>query len=456
MAVAAPAAPESGAAAPSGEEEVRARRGSTAAGYLRQVFGFVADNPVVRWIEGTLGITASGLVLALLIVLGWLLAHHFGGRALYLMCYAGVAVLAGAYVVSRRRPPVTAVRSKIPTRAREGQRLTIEITLSAKRRVTTLLLQEKLPPFLGRSLVRPVAVVSPGRPQKHTYLLEPKLRGVYRVGPTSVSWNDPFGLTRGEMHLAEPVEILVHPATELAYDRPLTRQWEDPPIRPPRSKPWPTGFEFYGMRDYVAGDDLRRVVWRAAARTGKLMVRESEQGVTDRVVILLNTMRNVHRPGRPSETFETAVRAAASLGVRHLRDGFSVSLEANSKQLAKNLRGPRARLLLLDHLARVEMDREPLSRSVERLLMGPKAHAHYIVLTPHLSQQAAGRLRLLTETGASLLVVTILWEDFDPLTERRAAEIGAQIVNLKPGQPLSGVTARSLGAGINLAALGAR
>ena len=53
------------------------------------------------------------------------------------------------------------------------------------------------------------------------------------------------------------------------FDRPLTRMWEDPPFRPPVSKPWPQGFEFYGMRDYVAGTTRGASSGRAAARTGR-------------------------------------------------------------------------------------------------------------------------------------------------------------------------------------------
>jgi hypothetical protein len=85
----------------------------------------------------------------------------------------------------------------------------------------------------------------------------------------------------------------VHPRVEQVSDRPLSRQFEDPPIRPPVSKPWPSGFEFYGMREYVPGDDLRRIVWRASARTGKVMVREAEQGITDHVTVVLDTEHDV-------------------------------------------------------------------------------------------------------------------------------------------------------------------
>ena len=118
-----------------------------------------------------------------------------------------------------------------------------------------------------------------------------------------------------------------------------SREWEDPPIRPPVSQPWPTGFEFYGMRDYVDGDDPRRIVWRKTAQmldehgNGRYLVRESEQGITDRVNLFLDTDAEFHSPGDPSETFELAVRVAASLGARHLNDGFSVSVDVNSARL---------------------------------------------------------------------------------------------------------------------------
>ena len=41
-------------------------------------------------------------------------------------------------------------------------------------------------------------------------------------------------------------------------------------------------------------------------------------------------------------------RVAASLGVRHLRDGYEVRLEGNSGPLVRPLRGMAKQLLLLD------------------------------------------------------------------------------------------------------------
>ena len=79
------------------------------------------------------------------------------------------------------------------------------------------------------------------------------------------------------------------------------------------------------MREYAPGDDLRRIVWRAQARTGKLMVREAEQGITDHITIILDTDRGTHsRDGEGlSESFEAgdpgrgvARRAPPARGLR--------------------------------------------------------------------------------------------------------------------------------------------
>ncbi len=192
--------------------------------------------------------------------------------------------------------------------------------------------------------------------------------------------------------VAEPFELLVHPKVELVSDRPLTRAFEDPPMRPPVSKPWPSGLEFYGMREYVPGDDLRRIVWRASARTGKIMVREAEQGITDRITIILDTDRGSHsRDGEGlSESFEMGIRAAASLGVRHLREGYQVKVETNAGPLTRTLQGADKQLLLLDGLARLDMGREPLESVIRRLLSTGQRDAHNILITPAARRRRSG------------------------------------------------------------------
>jgi uncharacterized protein (DUF58 family) len=408
----------------------------------------IARTGTLAQLERLLGLTVTGMGVAVVAAIGWLAAYTFGGKSLYILVYCAVLLVAAAAVIARRGRKVSASRSELPRRMREGQTTEVELTLSAKHRLASFVIEEQLNPLLGNTVRIPIATLRPDLDLTYRYELRPILRGVYKVGPLNAVWTDPLGLARHEQQLLAPDEVLVHPNTELIYDRPLTRMWEDPPIRPPVSKPWPQGFEFYGMRDYVRGDDLRRMVWRAVARTGKFLVRESEQGITDKVVVLIDTDKTWHSPGQPSETFELAVRVAASLGVKHIKDGFAVSLDANDAELARNLRGPRARILYLDELARLNPSSQPLAKAIERRLQDPQRHVHLILITPHLDAQAAARMRLMVERGVSVLVAAIVWEEVDPNSIRRAEEIGAQVVQVRPGTALAGVFAHSLGAGI--------
>lgn len=405
-------------------------------------------------ILGRIGLTVSGAGLIAAAIVGWLLARFIGSRTMFLLAYGVIALIGLSWFLGRRRLAVEANRSDLPTRVREGQTVEVGLMLKAKRRITTIVLEEELPTFFGTSVRLPIPTLPGGEEVQHSYSFVPRLRGVYPVGPLVATWSDPFGLTRKRVVLTEPVEIIVHPSTELAHDRVLTREWEDPPIRPPVSKPWPTGFEFYGMRDYVSGDDPRRIVWRATARTldpvtgaGRYLVRESEQGITDRVCLVLDTDIRRHSEGEPSATFETAVKAIASLGVRHLADGFAVTLEGNERRLAEALRGQRHRIRLLDEMAKIKLSGEGLGKVIERLILDPRRDTHMVVVTPHLDEDTARRMRLLLDRGSSVLLAMVLGEDFDEESMHRAATLGCNIVEIRPGDPLNAVFQRLIGAG---------
>jgi uncharacterized protein (DUF58 family) len=419
------------------------------AGRLRRLgdAGTAGGSALVRWADKA-RLTVHGAALVAVALLGWFVAKATGSRTLYLMVYALIAVVGMAWFVARRRLAMSVDRSNLPLRMRVGQELDVALVVGSKRRVSTVLVHEELPDRLGRSPQVPVAALAPGEHLEHVYRIKPALRGVYQVGPATAVWSDPFGFTTHRQVLAPAVEVIVHPATEMVHDRVVTRMWEDPPVRPPVSKPWPTGFEFYGMRDYVPGDDLRRVVWNAVAKTGRLLVRESEQGITDRVVVCLDTGAEWHSPGDPSLTFETGVRVAAAVGAKHLTDGFSVTLVTNEGVRVNGARGPRARLTYLDELARVQPVPTPFLKAGERLIEQAKTGAHFVVVTPHVDRSVSGRLRLLLERGASVVVALLMWDESDPGSTDRAVALGCRVVQVPAAAPLEAVFAHNVGAGV--------
>jgi len=403
------------------------------------------------WLQRTqrkIGITPIGLLGIALAVFLWLVGWLVAGKTLFLFAYGAVLLIIVTFFTGRRSLPLSGERSEVRARAREGEILGVDLTLHCKRRLSTIVLEEQIPDRLGAPVQLPIATLHSGEDVTHSYRLYCRRRGAYKLGPLIARWGDPIGLTQREMVLVPEFELLIHPNIESVSSRPLTRQFEDPPIRPPVSKPWPSGLEFYGMREYSPGDDLRRIVWRAFAKTGVLMVREAEQGITDQITITLDTDRNNHSQELDSESFEAGVRAAASLGVKHLTEGYSVTVETNEGPLTRKLRGPGAPIQLLDACARLEIQRTPLEEAVLRLVTDHRRDSHNILITPRLTRDSAAKVRLLLNKGVSVLVVALIWEEEAEETLNIAASLGCQVVELRPGQSLGAALYTEVGGGM--------
>jgi len=69
------------------------------------------------------------------------------------------------------------------------------------------------------------------------------------------------------------------------------------------------GTDLVGLREYVPGDDLRRLHWATSARRGALMVREDADPATPLLTVLLDDRAGSY----PSGGFDEAVDLAASL-----------------------------------------------------------------------------------------------------------------------------------------------
>lgn len=401
-----------------------------------------------RRLQRAVGLTRSGGIALFSFIAAWLAAWIVAGTALYIFAYGVLMLLGLAYLLVPRRMRMEGKREGLFPRAQEGDRLEVEVQLTAKRRIGTFLLEERVPERLGSTVKVPIPGLARDRAVSHRYSLRCARRGVYEVGPLVAVTGDPLGLAQKESVIAPKFELLVHPRIEFVSDRPMTRRFEDPPIRPPASRPWPSGLEFYGMREYTPGDDLRRIVWRASARVGRLMVREAEEGITDHVSVILDTDRGSHsREGEYSESFETGVRAAASLAVRHLRAGYEVRCESNPGALTRPVRGPDKQLVVLDAFARVEMGRGPLSEVIMRLIADPRRDAHNILVTPRLGSLEAAQLRILLNKGVSVLVVALLWNEEYADTLGMAAALGCQVAGVHPGQDLATALYHDVGAG---------
>jgi uncharacterized protein (DUF58 family) len=218
-----------------------------------------------------------------------------------------------------RRPRVEANRVLVPERVRVGRpaRSNLTIVNTGRRRTSGGLALEQ---FGAEQLPIEVPSLEPNESTTITTELPTDSRGVFRVGPLDVTRADPFGLVRS----GEPDEGVTN-----LWVHPLVHQLEPFPSGIARDLDGPDsgealegGVTFHTLRDYVRGDDLRQIHWRSSARTGKLMVRHNVDTHQPRSLVILDTRATSYS----AESFEDAVRAAASIMMASMTRGFEFRL----------------------------------------------------------------------------------------------------------------------------------
>jgi uncharacterized protein (DUF58 family) len=105
-----------------------------------------------------------------------------------------------------------------------------------------------------------------------------------------------------------------------------------------------SGDELFTLRPYRPGDDPRRIAWRRAAKTGRLVVRENEATRSREILV------DVRVAGASVAAAEDAVATAGSLVEDLLADGHSVGVRAPGL-LVPPSRSPRQRHAVLYGLA---------------------------------------------------------------------------------------------------------
>lgn len=117
------------------------------------------------------------------------------------------------------------------------------------------------------------------------------------------------------------------------------------------------GTEFDSLREYVRGDDVRSIDWRASSRTSSVVVRTWQPERDRRVVLVLDTSRT--SAGRVDDVprLDSAMDAALLLAALASRAGDRIDFVAGDRQVRARLRSSGARDLtgrLQDAMAEIE------------------------------------------------------------------------------------------------------
>jgi uncharacterized protein (DUF58 family) len=298
-------------------------------------------------------LTVQGWIVALVAVVLVTAGRLFGIFELFLLGAGAVAlVIAAAVAVWRTHLRLDIARSVHPPRVHVGgpSRIDLAITNCGKRRSPMLTLHD--PVGDGRSASVVVAPLAPGESVRASYRLPTDRRGVLHVGPLSVQIADPYGLASATSRAAPVVDLTIWPAVDDVPPLPHT-SGDDPHGGADHPNVLSSnGDDFYALRPYVVGDDLRHVHWKSTARRDDLMVRQDEMPWQGRATVLLDNRRHAHT----ADSFEWAVSAAASIVVACNHRRFLLRLLTTSGHDSGIGSGQAHVELILEQLAVVALD----------------------------------------------------------------------------------------------------
>jgi uncharacterized protein (DUF58 family) len=228
-----------------------------------------------------------------------------------------IAVAIGIISVRAAMPRVAVSRSIAPAQVHDGDRAVVLVDLVSSRTIHSATVIDKVH-GLGTARFRANRLEA-NEPVEARYEVLCHPRGVYRIGPATVILEDPFGLAQSVGGTKSVDRLVVFPAVEDFVGLPSGRGVDPTADTTRASFAQAGGEDFFTIREYRVGDDLRRVHWPTSAKRDELMIRQLEAHWQSRALVLLDPRSSSYAD---DAAFEHAVSGLAS-AIRHLyRTGY--------------------------------------------------------------------------------------------------------------------------------------
>jgi uncharacterized protein (DUF58 family) len=322
-------------------------------------------------------------VIGFLLLLGGML---FGQRdVLWFGLFLFVLPVVALLVVARSRLRLTCERRVVPQEAIVGERLLGEITITKSGQLPTGLLhfEDDVPPGLGRPPRFTVHRFAGEWRREITYPMAGLRRGRFHTGPLTVRATDPFQLVKLDRRFSATSEVQITPRiVPLPMMRTVSGAGATGDALP--QKAGVIGADDVLVREYHAGDDVRRIHWRTTARRGELFVRREEQAWDPTATVILDSRSSVHAGRGRGSSFEWAVSAAASIALHLVDEGFRVDLfDADGAMIhgERLVQATVTRQQIIDEMTDVvTSERSTLTRTVEHASLSQRGQLMVCIL----------------------------------------------------------------------------
>ncbi len=364
--------------------------------------------------------------------------------------------LAGIYILGRlwARRSLTAVvlERRHDQRAFLGETIPVQVEVHNRGwlPVLWLRLHDTVPADLMPGTVfRQVLSLLPRERVRLSYGVVGRRRGFYPLGPLVTMGGDLIGSVSYENRYADDDFLIVYPKIVALTDLGLPSQSPFGTLAS-RERLFEDPTRIRGVRDYQAGDSLRRMDWKTSARVGSLQVRRYEPAIALETAVFLNLCGADYTQTHRRQATELGIVIAASVAVHLVEKRQAVGLFTNGRDpLAKSakpspslpLRKGREHLMnLLDLLACIELAAEdeavPFLDLLNRKSLGLPWGSTVVIITAQEAEGLMSTLLALRRRGLAIVLVLTCPETGFDLTAERAGQIGVKALQVRTERDL--------------------
>lgn len=272
-----------------------------------------------------------------------------------------------------------------PLRREQPGHTTIVLTNDGRRRLRGVL-RDAWQPSSGASGERHAIAVRPGGSIELTTSLTPTRRGERLADLVTLRLYGPMGLAARQGSFRCPGTLKVLP--EFQSRRHLPRflaQWRELDGRA-AVRTRGQGTEFDSLRDYVPGDDVRSIDWRATARRTAVVVRTWQPERDRHIIVVLDTSRTSAGRIEDVPRLDAAMDAGLLLTALATRAGDRVDLLAGDAEVRADVSGRTSDRLhqVIEAMAPLEPDlvEADWSRLFAAVAQRARGRALVVLLTP--------------------------------------------------------------------------
>jgi uncharacterized protein (DUF58 family) len=283
---------------------------------------------------------------------------------------------------------------------------------------------------------------------KWRYRLKCSQRGLHKLGPARIESGDPFGFLRNMIRVPIPDTVLVYPHVVplqnlgIPADRPLGEVRKGLPIFVDLSRP-------SGLREYVLGDPLKTIDWKATAKSQTLQVRTYEPSSTYTVIIVVAVDTSTpHWDSYDPENLERVISVAASMATFATDERYTVGLFSNDMPITGNKpmtvspsRGKDQLATILGTLATIRSYAiAPMSKQLMAYFQRFPLGSTLVVCTSFIHDEFVDTLNSLRGQGFKIVILYVGNDEYSPMSD------GIIVHNIRPyldkleeaGEPVTG------------------